>query len=113
MIKTSLNRATSSYQPLTKDKGKLAFPKTEQPLQPKREYTSPETLELQGYKQPKLGAMIENVMAAQLAGMSDRPSTKDEDFGNQLRAPRPSQLGSMAIQAKLTAGRTPSRSVGE
>ncbi|WP_293125682.1 DUF4157 domain-containing protein [Okeania sp. SIO1I7] len=113
MIKTSLHRATSSYQPLTKDKGKASFPKTEQPVQPNREYTSPETLELQGYKQPKPGAMIENVMAAQLAGMSDRPSTKDEDFGNQLRAPRPSQLGSMVIQPKLIVGRPPSLSVGE
>ncbi|NEN91641.1 MAG: DUF4157 domain-containing protein [Okeania sp. SIO3H1] len=57
--------------------------------------------------------MIENVMAAQLAGMSDQPSTKDEDFGNILRAPRPSQLGSMVIQPKFTVGRPPSRSVGE
>ncbi|WP_293163664.1 DUF4157 domain-containing protein [Okeania sp. SIO2C9] len=113
MIKTSLNRATSSYQPLTKDKRKASFPKTEQPVQPNREYTSPETLELQGYKQPKVGAMIENVMAAQLAGMSDRPSTKDEDFGNQLRVPRPDKLGSMSIQPKLTVGRPPTFNEGE
>ncbi|WP_293139206.1 DUF4157 domain-containing protein [Okeania sp. SIO3I5] len=115
MIKTSLKRATSSYQPSsTQDQGKTSFQKTEIPVQPKREYLSPETLEKQGYKQPKPGAIIENVMAAQLAGIGDQPSEKVGELGNILRAPRPSDnLGSVPIQPKFTARRPPLGKVEE
>ncbi|NEQ38684.1 MAG: hypothetical protein F6K40_21395, partial [Okeania sp. SIO3I5] len=115
MTKTSLKKTTSSYQPSSKkDKGKTSFQKTEIPVQPKREYLSPETLEKQGYKQPKPGAIIENVMAAQLAGMGDRPSWNVGELGNILRAPRPfHNLGGVPIQPKFTARRPPLGKVGE